>query len=94
MKQRILLVISCVAIVVASVIGLKQFNSEKNAGNDLLMENVVALTAGEVATVTRVYSCVYRMSFREDGKNFVTRYCGDCGEHVATKASGVGNCRL
>ena len=94
MKQRILLVISCVAIVVASVIGLKQFNSEKNAGNDLLMENVVALTAGEVATVTRVYSCVYRMSFREDGKDFVTRYCGDCGEHVATKASGDGNCRL
>ncbi len=94
MKQRFLLVISCVSIVVASVIGLKQFNSEKNAGNDLLMENVEALTAGEVATVTRVYSCVYRMSFREDGKNFVTRYCGDCGEHVATKASGDGNCRL
>lgn len=94
MKQRFLLVISCVSIVVASVIGLKQFNSEKNAGNDLLMENVEALTAGEVATVTRVYSCVYRMSFREDGKNFVTRYCGDCGEHVATKASGDGNCSL
>lgn len=94
MKQRFLLVISCVSIVVASVIGLKQFNSEKNAENDLLMENVEALTAGEVATVTRVYSCVYRMSFREDGKNFVTRYCGDCGEHVATKASGDGNCRL
>lgn len=94
MKQRFLLVISCVSIVVASVIGLKQFNSEKNAGNDLLMENVEALTAGEVATVTRGYSCVYRMSFREDGKNFVTRYCGDCGEHVATKASGDGNCRL
>lgn len=94
MKQRTLLAISCIAIAVASVIGVNQFNSDKIAGNDLLLENVEALTAGEVATAGRYYSCVYQMSFREDGKNFVTRYCGDCGEHVATKASGDGNCRL
>lgn len=71
MKKRILLMIPCAAIVVASLIGLKQFNSEKNAGNDLLMENVEALTAGEVATVARFYSCVYRMSFREDARTLL-----------------------
>lgn len=94
MKKKFLLGIPCAAIAIASVIGVSQFDSENLAGNDLLMENVEALTAGEVATVARFYSCVYRMSFREDGKNFVTRYCGDCGEHVATNASGDGNCRL
>lgn len=53
MKKKFLLGIPCAAIAIASVIGVSQFDSENLAGNDLLMENVEALTAGEVATVTR-----------------------------------------
>lgn len=47
MKKKILLVIPCVAIAIASVVGVSQFDSEKIADNDSLMENVEALASGE-----------------------------------------------
>ena len=47
MKKKFLLGIPCAAIAIASVIGVSQFDSENLAGNDLLMENVEALSASE-----------------------------------------------
>lgn len=95
MKQRILLVISCAAIVVASVIGLKQFNSEKNAGNDLLMENVEALTAGEVAEVTKHSICYMNVTFdEEDSRVSTVTYCGGCSEVPYTTRNDQRICKV
>ncbi len=46
MKKKILIV-SCVAIAIAGVWSVSKINSEELASNDLLMENVEALSMGE-----------------------------------------------
>lgn len=40
-------VVSCVAIAIAGVLGVSEFNSEELTNNDLLIENVEALASGE-----------------------------------------------
>lgn len=48
MKKRFLFIIPCIAIAVASVVGVSQFDSKNLADNDLLMENVEALALDEI----------------------------------------------
>lgn len=45
--KKMIFVVSCVAIAIAGVLGVSEFNSEELTNNDLLIENVEALASGE-----------------------------------------------
>lgn len=46
--KKVIYVVSCIAIAIAVILGVNKFNSRELVSNDLLMENVEALTRGEV----------------------------------------------
>ena len=55
--KKMIFVVSCAVMVIAGVLGVNKFDTNELASNDLLMENVEALTRGETENANDEIEC-------------------------------------
>ena len=77
------------------VVFLAENQMLRNQQSSLLMENVEALTAGEVAEVTKHSICYMNVTFdEEDSRVSAVTYCGGCSEVPYTTRNDQNICKV
>lgn len=77
------------------VVFLAENHMLRNQQSSLLMENVEALTAGEVAEVTKHSICYMNVIFdEEDSRVSTVTYCGGCSEVPYTTRNDQNICKV
>ena len=93
MKKKSLFLLPCiVAVAIATSVGTKIIKSNANESNNLLIQNVEALSSGVDAGSTTKHPCNH--SITTSSKGTTVRYCADCTPHDGEPDGGDDECWL